>query len=43
MDILRVLALKILKFKSARSLLSTVLVRKARALLCERRLGAGER
>jgi hypothetical protein len=34
MNILKVFALKKLNFKSARSLLSTFFVRKARALLC---------
>jgi hypothetical protein len=34
MNILRVFAVKILNFKNARSLLSTLFVRAARALLC---------
>jgi hypothetical protein len=41
MNILRVQVMKILNFKSARPLLSTLLVREAKALLCEWRLELG--
>jgi|AntAceMinimDraft_5_1070358.scaffolds.fasta_scaffold44049_2 hypothetical protein len=42
MNILRVRAVRILNFKSARSLLSTLLVRPARDLLCIISLKLGE-
>jgi hypothetical protein len=41
MNIVIVYAVKILNFKSARSLLSTCLVRAARTLFCEWRLNFG--